>query len=293
MDTGNILQKKCMIAKFSTGKYNIFKKDKKGAKIVSDEMGSEEGLGKFTKQAIPKEYIDAIQKNMSAFRTFLYKHSSPWSHKGEVLFPCVFYKKIMDAQREHSIINEDLVTEFLNNYETYKTDARARLNGLYNPADYPNIEKLTRKFKWALDFEPVPDSGNFQIDLADIDYQDIVKNLVLSNDTAVKKAMADVWQRVFDAIKSLSDKMKEKRKDKKGADMSPVFRDSIIENIKDLVDILPGLNVTDDQALESARQDLINDLADIEPGDLRESEDMRKDTAKKADAILNKIENLF
>lgn len=289
----NTLQKKYMIAKFSTGKYNILKKDKRGSQAGAEKYGAEEILCKFTKQAIPKEYIDAIQKNISDFRTYLYKYSSPWSHKGEVLFPCVFYKKIMDKERETAIIHEDLVKDFLNNWDLYKTEAARRLNGLYKESDYPDISKVTKKFKWNLTFIPVPAAGNFQIDIAEDIKADIMAGLSTSNQIGIDKAMASAWSRVFESIKSLSEKMKETRKNKKGEETAPVFRDSIIENIKELTEILPDLNITGDQALEAARQDLIKDIAGLDPDTLRENKQLRIDTAAAADKILNKIENLF
>jgi len=86
--------------------------------------------------------------------------------------------------------------------------------------------------------------------------------------------------------------MKETRQ-VKGEDVSPIFRDSIIENIRELVSLLPSLNITNDPALEQARRDLESDLAGVDPEILRESKETRKEIAEKADQILNNIGQLF
>lgn len=293
MDTETILQKKCMLVAFSASMYTGRKKDKAAAETVSEKYGNEIDLGSFVKQSIPAEYLKSIQSNINEFRVFLYQHTLPWTHKGDLLLTTDLYKKVMDKQRECSLKNESLVNEFLQNYESYKIDAQRRLNGLFNPADYPNIGKIKSKFSWSLDFFPVPSAGNFKVEMVQDEVEKIAADIAIRNDQAVKNAMANVWQRVHDAIKNLSEKMKESRQDKTGADVSPIFRDSLIENIKELCDLLPGLNITNDPALETARQDILSDIAQIKPDVLRENKDLRKETAKKADEILNKIGNLF
>lgn len=293
MDIENILQKKAMLVQFSASVYSGRKKDNRGNNAVSEKYGNDQEMGNFTKQAIPKEYLKNIQSVASEFRTFLYEHTTPWAHKGELLLPTALYDKVMDKERKAKQEFETLYQEFLNNYNDYIDNAKSRLNGLFNPSDYPSRSKIAKKFDWSIDFDPVPSGNNFKIDIAQKDIDEISNNIESRNKKSLDIAMSNVWQRVFDSVKALSDKMKETRKDKSGNDVSPIFRDSIIENIKDLVDLLPSLNITDDPALEQARIDLENDLIGIDPEQLRENKTDRKEIAKKADKILDTIGDLF
>lgn len=288
-----ILEKKCMLVTFSASMYTGRKKDKAAAATVSEKYGNEVELGSFVKQSIPAEYLKAIQSNINDFRVFLYFNTLPWTHKGDLLLSTDLYKKVMDKQRECFLNHEKLVAEFIENYENYKVDAETRLNGLFNPADYPSLSKVKSKFSWSIDFQSIQSAKNFKVDLAENEVNEIAAKIAMNNSAAVKNAMANVWQRVFDSIKALSEKMKENRTDKTGADVSPIFRNSIIENIKELIDILPGLNITNDPALAAAAADLSRDIASLNPDVLRENKELRKETAEKADAILNKIGNLF
>ena len=289
----NILQKKAMLVQFSASVYSGRKKDNRGSQAVSDKYGNDKEMGNFTKQAIPKEYLKDIQSIASEFRTFLYSHTTPWTHKGELLLPTALYDKVMDRERNAKTDFENLIQTFLDNYQDYIETAKMRLNGLFNQEDYPSRSKIAKKFNWFIDFDPVPSGGNLRIDIAQKDIDQISSDIENRNQKSLDIAMKTVWQRVFDSVKALSNKMKEKRKDKTGNDISPIFRDSIIENIKDLVSLLPSLNITDDPALEQARKDLENDLAGIDPDQLRENSTDREDIAKKADAILDNIGNLF
>ena len=288
----NILQKKAMLVQFSAAVYSGRKKDKNAAVSVSKEFGNEIQLGNYVKQSIPAEHLKGIQSAVNEFRIFLYTHTLPWSHKGELLLSTDLYEKIMEKEREIKIQFENLVFIFLENYEKYQIEARSRLNGLYNPADYPCISKIQKKFSWDIDFSPVPAGNDLKVDLAEADIKKISADIESKNDIALKNAMNSVWQRIFDAVKSLSDKMKETRQ-VKGEDVSPIFRDSIIENIRELVSLLPSLNITNDPALEQARRDLESDLAGVDPEILRESKETRKEIAEKADQILNNIGQLF
>jgi len=293
MTTENILQKKAMLVQFSAAVYSGRKKDKNAAASVSKEFGNEIQLGNYIKQSIPAEHLKGIQSAVNEFRIFLYTHTLPWSHKGELLLSTDLYEKIMEKEREIKIQFESLVSVFLENYESYQNEARSRLNGLYNPADYPCISKIQKKFSWDINFSPVPAGNDLKVDLAEEDIKKISADIESKNDIALKKAMDSIWQRIFDSVKHLSEKMKESRTDKNGNDVSPIFKDTIIENIQELVSLLPSLNITNDPALEQARRDLESDLAGVDPEILRESKETRKEIADKADQILNNIGQLF
>jgi len=289
----NILQKKAMLVQFSASVYSGRKKDKNAADTVSEKYGNEKQLGNYVKQSIPAEYLKGIQSIANEFRIFLYTHTLPWSHKGELLLSTDLYEKIMEKERDCKERFEIAVSEFISNYEYYISDARNRLNGLFNQADYLTPSKVTRKFSWSIDFAPVPAGNDLKVNLAEEDIKKISADIESRNETALQNAMKAVWERVFEAVKGLSDKMKESRTDKKGNDVSPIFRDSLIENIRELVNLLPSLNITSDPALEQARRDLESELSGVDPEVLRESKETRKEIADKADKILSDIGNLF
>jgi hypothetical protein len=68
-----------------------------------------------------------------------------------------------------------------------------------------------------------------------------------------------------------------------------VFRDSLVGNAVELVDMLKVLNVTKDPDLERARQQLSQTIMGVEAKDLRESAEIRKDVRAQVTDILNKF----
>ena len=292
MQTENILQKKAMIVNFTAKQFTGRKKDKAAAQTVSDSYGNAEGTGNYIKQSIAKEHHAAIVKNINEFRTFLYSRTLPWTHKGDLLLSTELYQKVMEKERELSTKHNELVQDFLNNYGSYVVSAKLKLNGLFNQADYPAPSQIENKFSWSVNFTPVPAGNDFRVELAQSEVDSITKDIETRNQAAIKQANQELWSRIYSAVKALSEKMHEK-KTVKGQDVTPIFRNSIIGNIKELVELLPGLNILNDPALETARQDLEKDLAGIEPEELRESSGSRQEVAQKADEILNNIKGIF
>jgi hypothetical protein len=68
-----------------------------------------------------------------------------------------------------------------------------------------------------------------------------------------------------------------------------VFRDSLIENIQDICQLLPRLNVSDDPNLEAMRLQVEKLLTEVKPSDCRNSITERKTAAAKLDDITSKM----
>jgi len=288
----NILQKKAMIIHFSfkcdSGKI----KDARIKETIAEKYGADQKLISDSKQAIAKQCTEKIMQNKNEFQTSLYKYTLPHNHKGALILPTKFYQIIMELERKASTKHVELVNEYCNNYLDYIDQAKNQLNGLFNRADYKTVDKIRKKFGWNIDLTPYPVIDNFILDMAQSEVEEIKNNAQKNYTTMQEQATAGLWARIYSAVKALSEKMNEKRQ-VKGQDVTPIFRDSIIGNIRELVELLPGLNILDDPALETARQELENNLAGIEPEVLRSSEFTRQETAKKAESILNNIQGIF
>ena len=79
----------------------------------------------------------------------------------------------------------------------------------------------------------------------------------------------------------------------KGERSAPIFRDSLIGNVRDCVDILSRLNVTGDADLDAVRERVSEDLATLDVQALRSSEASRAAAVRKADAILSEMTSIY
>lgn len=67
-----------------------------------------------------------------------------------------------------------------------------------------------------------------------------------------------------------------------------VFRDSLVENLRDLVKVMPSLNITGDPELD-ALSDRLSQLAKYDAETLRNSDTAREKVANEAKRILEDI----
>ena len=89
--------------------------------------------------------------------------------------------------------------------------------------------------------------------------------------------MSDCFNRLHDVVRKAADKL---------TDKTAIFRDSLITNIQDLVDLLPRLNLTGDPRLEDLRREVADKLLGYEPEALRRDQFARQETAQAAEKIL-------
>ena len=73
------------------------------------------------------------------------------------------------------------------------------------------------------------------------------------------------------------------------SDPKNVFRNSLIDNARDLCSVLPSLNISDDANLEALRRDLEQSLCKYQPDHLRDDEVLREEVSDKMADIMSKM----
>ncbi len=79
-------------------------------------------------------------------------------------------------------------------------------------------------------------------------------------------AVGDLYRRLAEAVERVSERLGE---DGEGKPM--VFRDTMISNIRDLVDVVPRLNIFGDQRLARLCEEVKDRIVGVEPDSLRPS----------------------
>jgi ribosome maturation protein Sdo1 len=79
------------------------------------------------------------------------------------------------------------------------------------------------------------------------------------------------------------------RLDYKNENDKKIFRDSLVDNAIELVDMLKCMNITNDPELEKSRKQLEQAMFGVSARELRESIDIRKDVKSQVDEILSRM----
>ena len=116
-----------------------------------------------------------IERFASRVRQYHNQHTLPWADKGERLLPTALfmeYKQAMNAY-EHEFNN--MCDTFFNEYPRLVNDAQVNLGKLYKAEDYPEIEEVRLKFGFRRTIKPVPEAGDFRLDVPAVDMQELVQ----------------------------------------------------------------------------------------------------------------------
>ena len=284
---GTVLERSCMLVKLKRHKFNHNVTDKKLGKKYRKELKVKRGTNavRVQKTIIPREAVQPWNKILNEAGKYFYSVTIPWDDKSWRLLPVVKYKEFVNNFRDFQARFTEAVDDFVNNIDRHIKDGKEMLGLAYDESDYMDKKAVRGEFLLKVEYEQLKAASDFRAQVTEEERQEIAEIITQQNEERFAQAQASVFQRVFTVAQKLSEKMAEKPGKGK---TTPEFRDSIIGNIQDLVDILPSLNVVNDPNLKLLKDQLESQLSSIDPQDLRECDRLREDTKEKADDIMNK-----
>ena len=283
------ITEKAMLVRVSISQWTARKHDARISDEVAAQHGTTRDAGRYNKVLIAKSALDKVAKAAGAARQFHYENTLPWSDMGDArILPSANYfeysRRMEALQAEFDIARR----EFIDAYPHYVEEARTRLNGLFDADDYPARSAMVRKFRFKVGVEPLPDASDFRVKLGADEEARIRADIEVSTKAAIDGAVRDLWQRVHDCVSKMAERLsayKVEMVDGKERVSNP-FRDTLVSNLRDLVDLLPRLNLTDDPALARMRDQLADKLCQHEPETLRDNDAVRAQVARDASSLL-------
>lgn len=275
------LSKKSMLVGLSISQWTARKFDRAASREVWTTHGATSDSGRFSKALLPcANELQAIATNANDARAFYYANTLPWADDGLRILPVENFIEFSGKMSQYKNNHERLVGIFNEKYPALKDAARFALGTLFSEADYPHESRIKDKFAFKVSVRPMVVSQDFRCTLADDEVAKIQTDIAAEVNQSVQDAMKDVWDRLHDAVKKMADKLSEPE---------AIFRDTLVENVRELVDVLPRLNLTDDPALTAVINEVRDKLTGREPDQLRKDKDARQDAAAQAAALLEKI----
>ena len=274
------LSDKALLVQLGVSQWTARKYDKRATEQVALQNNSALGAGRYNKSLLPmNDYLDNVHKKTTAIRAKYYANTLPWGIEGTMLLPSANYLSFMTEFRKEKADWQQLVDVFFNEYSRLKLDAQRFLGNLYNEADYPPLYEIQRKFKMDLAVFPVP-SNDFRVEISDSELERIQSDVEQRVQDAAQNAMSEAWQRLYDKVKHMHEKL---------ADPKAIFRDTLVDNTREICSVLSRLNFADDPNLEAMRQQVEQSLVNNHPDSLRNDPDLRRDKAAEAKDIMAKM----
>ena len=290
IDTESVpsLASSAMLVELSISAWRGSKLAKRESEEVTQRANAGDRTARVTKSLLPDcEELKAIHTHINAIRAYNNSATMPWGNMGQKLLATKGYPTYHNDITGMIAEGYRLVDAFCQSYDWKIADAQASLGDMFDSNDYPSVDDIRRKFVFRLSYQPLPDAGDFRIDIGNEAMRDIQERYNSFYETCFKQAMGDVWQRVYKALSNASERL-----DYSDTEDKRVFRDSLVGNIMGLVDVLDVCNVTNDTQMSALRQQLQQAFEGITADALRDDEYLRRETKTNVDAIIAQLPSI-
>lgn len=269
------LSHKALLVSLNISQWTGRRLDRTATHTVESAHATDGHVGNFHKRLLPQcDALDAIRRQAALIREFHYRETLPWLSDGSRILASQNYLAYTSALRPMTDTFRTLVRDFIAAYPVEVQRAQVRLGSLFNPANYPAPDRLESLFNVSANVFPIPDASDFRVQITDAERDGFLKRIA----DAESAALADCHARLRDVIASATERLSKP---------DAIFRDTLIENIREVLDVLPRLDFSGDAKLAEFRTKTLNALQGVTPDGLRASSASRESTSRSLDSILS------
>lgn len=271
----NSIQTRAMLAALHISKWGATRTDKKVTEdVASRNRISSKRAGYYRKHAIDPETpsLTAVTNAVTSLRRRHYYWTLPWGEDGARILPAANFDKYSADMRLLRAEFDRCAADFIAEYPTLAQRAKSELGALFDPSDYPS--DIASKFNVEVSIMPLPDAQDFRVDLPEDAIDEIRSNITRELEKTTGDAMRDVYSRLFDQVHKIVTSF---------ADPKGKINSITINNLKELLDLIPSLNFVDDQMIEQFRKRAEALIVDADV--IREMPERRRDIAEQAAQI--------
>jgi hypothetical protein len=256
---------------------------------LSDQVKSDKNLGSHSgswiKNKYPESALEPIEKLVTAARAYHGAVTLPYAN-GIGILPAALIAEYGEKMREFAGRFENLRdSHFRAKYPEFIEWAKKEHNGTFDASDYPEVDEVCKAFYFRTEPVPVPDAAHFETTVKSLLGVD-ADSVNMRVQDAMEEAQKELMRRLIEPVKAMAVKLAEQPKEGKD---SPVFRDSLIGNVKEIARLAPKLNIAGDPAIDSFVKEM-SALISYDADALRKSPNAREKAAEDARVILAKLE---
>ena len=264
------------------------KKDKRASTKVTEDAHAKKGVANVYKQLLGDcDELSALRGCVTSARNMHSNMTMPWSNSGLRLLPTAQYFNYSEAMSQMQNEFENLKNKFLTAYNDTVVDVQLELGTLFLREDYPTVESLNSKFAFRINYMPLPDVGDFRVDVSNDALQEMRKEYSDFYNKQYNTAMNDVWTRLHKALTNMSERLDYGSKEDK-----KVFRDTLVGNVTDMIELLRVCNVTKSTQMSDMANKLEDAMSGVTADALREDDTFRAETKAAVDAVMKSLPSL-
>ena len=288
-----VLSENAMFASLHIGQFSNVAKDRKLSRDLCREHGASDDAGKVMKQFFSRRDLAGITGVVSQLRSMNYHYTfelpknGNGQSRGPRLLPTRIAEEYLVAMHELRDKFDDEVEKFVSNYDAKVDAQRVRLNGMFRESDYPSADYVRECFSVDISITGLPGVKDINVGQFTDEYKAQEAERQAKVVDEVGKQLA---KRLHDAVKHLSETM--------AKDSGKVY-DSVFGNVAELIDLIPGCNLGNDEGLQDLanKADALIKRAGSKPSDMakavKSASGVRSQIAAEAEALANKASSYF
>jgi hypothetical protein len=292
----NTLKKKALMVRLTTKNLNRNKADKDLAVIVHEQKKVGDATTvRVSKSIFPKERTDKFMKVSAECKNYFYEVTSPWDDRGWRLLAVDIFKPFIKKIKAYTTEYKAEVFDFIDAFEIGIEEMKADtvLGGAFKQTDYKkwfnrdgsvNREELLRNFKLEVEFDEVTTGNDLAASLTDSDKELLAQEIKANATRKFASAQKDIAIRLHKVISKMHERL---------SVTDQTFRDTLVENVEDLCDIIPCLNIANDPALDKLAKEAKATLCKFDPQTLRDDDVKRKEISDAADKLADNLKGMI
>ncbi len=221
-----------------------------------------------------------------AVRATHYALTLPWvsdphaeRQRGPRLLPTALFQIYLDRMSKAIRAAKLQLDAFIAQYPELAVQAQANLGQLAGADEYPSVDEVRRQFRAKFDFEPIPSAALFQ-GLPDVFREKLSRSLAAKQAVMLESAQSEMWNETATRLKHLTAKL---------SDPEARFKSGTVENVRELLTLLPGWNVGADPRVTEIVNDISRMIGGVDSDAIRKTDGVRKDVAEQATGIVHKL----
>ena len=256
---------------------------------VEDRKGSKRNVSTLKVKLLGTDATSPMWSVITKARKFRDTITLPWDDDGWRLLSSVAYQDFVVGVNELKAELEREKSDFKKQYHDRVRADEVRLGKLYNPAAYPPINEIDSRVGLEIEVRPIPSGKDFRCDVGDEETARVRKSIDEDAQETIARAVSVIWTRYAAVIARMVEGLKKYQPSKDGTRVQNAFRDSLVTNIEDLLDVVPVLNITGDPKIEEFAAEIRSKLTVNSPEVLRDDSKVRKSVVAQAEDILARM----
>jgi hypothetical protein len=274
------LSESAILVKLSISDWLAVKTDQSITFEVTSQHQANPNMGNFRKTLLKSPHHNNYRQICRQAMARHYELTLPWRDEGMRILPAkLFYDYVAEINtfKDKAM---SAVGEFVSTYDSEVEKVKVELGTMFKQEDYPSVSTLEGKFGIDLSFYPVPEAGDWRVDINNKEVGELKNTLTQEIIKVQEYSVNELWARLTEQISQIHGKL---------SDPEQRLRYDRLNNFKKFLELAPKLNITSDEDIDSIVKETANVFAGLEASEIRENEELKQKTINDTKAILDRL----